>query len=161
MLSGLKNYRFRNEIAQTLERNPIDGKTEIGGFIGYDFGNERPTITLSRNISIEERSMTWNVEDIATNPHISLFHLHAMYDDCSIYAGPSLIGEDHNRGKSDLNLSEEIARNDGESHMAIITRLPKKRFNVDYIGTQIIPHELTGSAFQRLQTTILDLGVYS
>lgn len=131
LLDQLEDSRLVAEITEILERNPRDGQTELGGFIIPDSVRMRAALYEGGTNGSGMRSFGWSAKDLSLTPHIALFHLHAITDDCTKYAGPSYGG-----CESDMSTSQGTAWHTGESHDIVITRLPQKRFNIDYYTTQ-------------------------
>ena len=137
LLDELENKEIVYEIAEIIERNPRDGKTELGGFIAPHYAKMRGTFYEFPSSTKDERSYAWSIKDIKSIPHIALFHLHALEDDCTRYAGPSQSESE----ESDMSSNHCSANHIGEAHDVVITKLQGKKFNVDYYTSQRRMHK--------------------
>lgn len=151
LLNALSNPTLIREMGQLVERNPKDGQTELGGLVTV----RREGIHFAEIPSPSKKAQIYQISgrDISTFPHLAVFHLHALYDDCTRFAGPSYREPWNNRREeSDLGEAGREAEVTGESHNVVVTKLTGHRFNVDYYAAQM------GMFYPGY--TIVDLGVY-
>lgn len=162
LLEGLQDPRFVAEVGAIIEKNPKDGKTELGGLIRYDPMGRLSLFEVAPQRGAEAQSFVLSVRDQVRIPHIAFFHLHALEEDCTRFAGPSSNVYDKELGKtrsyrevmrkSDMGEAEEEAERVGESHNVVFTKLAGRRFNADYYAAQMgmfYPHHV-----------VVDLGNY-
>lgn len=98
-------------------------------------------------------------EPYRQNKFIAFFHIHAVADDNSKFAGPSFGARKNKKtGNIIFILDFGVVINEinllGESHNFLITKLPGNNFNIDYYGGERIK-------FGQPKIIVLDLGNYS
>lgn len=149
LLEALTNSQFIKEVGDIIERNPRDGKSELSGLIVPDSAKMR--LGLFETGKSGNQSCSWSARTLKQVPHIALFHLHALYDDCTKYASPSFGCEE-----TDFGDSNRVASCTGESHGVVFTKLEGRMFNADYYSHQKI---VRGKRIFS-QPAIVDLGNY-
>ncbi len=164
LLRGLRDPRFVREIGDIVERNPKDGKTELGGLIHYGGRGLRLREVPSRSSNSREYAISMGT--LTGRSHIALFHTHALEEDCTRFAAPSYAHSIFEQRKgTDVGSAMRTAASDGESHQVVLTKLAGRRFNVDYFGTEVVAFDPTlysnGKPTPSLVVTVVDLGVYS
>lgn len=146
MLDALENQYFIDEIGKVIEENPKDWKTELGGLIVADLVRMRAGL-YDLPATEQNKSFSWSISQLKRVPHIATYHLHALDENCTQYAGPS---------NGDMENSHKFGWCTGEAHGVVFTKLDGKRFNVDYYSSQ----RFVRGGRLHLSETILDLGNY-
>lgn len=129
LLDAFERQDFVAAIGQEIERKPKDGVTENGGFISY-FGGALEVYAIDSD-SAAKRNFSIRRLEFLRNPHVAMFHLHALSEDLSLYAGPS-----SNEGSSDTTACLRAGLDLFDINHVVFTKLHGRRFNADYYGTE-------------------------
>ena len=129
LLDAFERQDFVAAIGREIERNPKDGVIELGGFISY-FGSVLEVYPIDAD-SEAKRNFSIGRLEFLRNSHVSMFHLHALSEDLSLYAGPS-----SNDGASDTIACLHAGLDLFDVNHVVFTKLRGKRFNADYYGTE-------------------------
>lgn len=147
LLGALQTRRTIEEIGELVELNPKDEKTEMGGIVNYNV-NGQLKFNQFNSSTKEDLSYGHNKRNMMRNPHVALFHLHAVYDDCTNFAGPS-----YDEENGDIESAIDQAKEENEAHHVVITKLKGRNFNVDYYGAEM--------QIFNPNVAVIDLGNYS
>lgn len=144
LMKSLRCEDFVSNIADIIGQDLRDHYSEHGGLIIFDengrlvFHPVESEFTKQKNP--KNNTHFGQPEDLWERPHITDYHLHAISQDNSEMAGPTV---------SDLHSNEkEFLRE--EVHGVVVTKLQGRKFNIDYYATE----RIRDTKF----FTILDLG---
>jgi hypothetical protein len=161
LLDELKNNEnFLRSIGGEIEADVADTSAEHGGYITQmgeglhlfsiksallkqeEIVNDIPNVTMvilnpNANYKYEMPPSRW------TWPHIFQFHMHAITDDDSNFAGPSCMEDQSYRHgvRGDIGYVMRRARELGSSDQLVITKLEGQKINVGYYGAYLNPSD--------------------
>lgn len=139
LLDSLQNNRFVNQIGELVDLN-LRYREELGEVGGIITCHPQNGLAFHTKPSLSKRldSFALNARVPIAEATFALFHLHALEEDSSRFAGPS-VGSDGlwSEEPSDITTAVKEATQKGQFHGVVVTSLPGKRFNIDYYGAQM------------------------
>lgn len=152
ILENLEDKEFKQKIGLLLEEDLKDLYAEHGGLILFDKNGKLIFYPIkSGNISNKKENTYYYDNTMLSFSilHIASYHFHAMKEDSSNSAGPSI---------EDILHCNYEANIEGESHNIVVTKLNGSRFNMDYCGGEDKDIEADPYSFSGFK--IIDLGNY-
>lgn len=151
IMDALEDNEFISGIGKHLEKDIIDTSREYGGFVIFDDRNRPALNPVASAHTYPDNHLYLMPEGAAdSTPHIARYHMHASTTDCSENGGPS--GGTLIIKSGDIGNCYRRAMQFGEDHNLLITKLPGRKFNIDFYSG-----EMRGN---NVNITVLDLGNY-
>lgn len=152
LLDALQDKNLVNEIGAIVDDNIRNmWYQEAGGLVMCS--DQRVSFHTFPSLSRDGTSFAINARELVRGANLALFHLHALGEDCSRYAGPSFTDPFNRDEKSDLAIAVREASATGQFHGIVVTKLKGPWFNIDYYGAEM-------NNFYVTAIPIVDLGNY-